>query len=591
MSESPTRRGRHSTWATAVAGLAALALLAPAPAVGAAQRPNILVVVVDDAAFMDFGVYGGEARTPAIDALAARGTRFSSYHSSPLCSPSRAMLLTGVDNHRTGVATIEEVLPAEHVGMPGYGLRLEPGVQTIATRLKTAGYRTYMAGKWHLGHGPGDLPNAHGFDRSLALDASGADNWAPKPYMPYYQTAPWFEDGQPADMPAEYYSSEMLVDRTIDYLRADADRPEPFFAYLAFQAMHIPVQAPAEYTARYAGRFDAGWEVLRQERWQRARALGLVPADAALAAPPDGLRAWDGLSDDERAIYAKSMAVYAGMLEAMDHHIARLLAWLDERGQLDDTIIVITSDNGPEPSDPVHQAGMNIWMALNGYSWDVATLGEPGSLAFIGREWATAVASPHHLFKFYTSEGGTRVPFIIAGPGLPAGLHIDTPAFVTDVAPTLLDIAGAPAAGGVAMTGRSLRPVLEGRAERTHPQDAPVGMEVAGNAALFKGDLKLVRNQPPYGDGEWRLYDIATDPGETADLAAARPELTATMRRDYDAYAQTMGVQPMPAGYDVHHQIRVNAIAKQLSFFRWHLAAAAATLLGVAVLVVRRRRA
>lgn len=579
------RRGRRARWATAIL---ALALLAPA---AVAARPNILVVLVDDAAFMDFGVYGGEARTPAIDALAARGARFSSYHTSPLCSPSRAMLLTGIDNHRTGVATIEEVLPAEHAGKPGYSLRLEPGVQTIATHLKAAGYRTYMAGKWHLGHGPGDLPNAHGFDRSLALDASGADNWAPKPYMPYYRTAPWFEDGEPAAMPDEYYSSEMLVDRLIDYLRADAGRAEPFFAYLPFQAVHIPVQAPAVYTARYAGRFDAGWETLRQERWQRARALGLVPADAALAAAPPGQRAWDALRDDERAIYAKSMAVYAGMLEAMDHQIGRLLAWLEERGQLDDTIVVVASDNGPEPSDPVHQAGMNIWMALNGYSWDVDTLGEPGSLTFIGPEWAAAVASPTHLFKFYTSEGGTRVPFIVAGPGVAAGTRVATPAFVTDVAPTLLDLAGAPAvADAVPMTGRSLRPLLEGRAERAHPADAPVGMEVAGNAALFRGDLKLVRNQPPYGDGEWRLYDIARDPGETADLTAERPDMAAAMRRDYDAYAQTMGVQPMPAGYDVHHQIRVNAIKKQLSFFGWQLAVAAAALCALAFLAVRRLR-
>jgi arylsulfatase/uncharacterized sulfatase len=586
MSEPPARRNRRQVqWVLAVA---LLAQVAPA---AAATRPNILVVLVDDAAFMDFGAYGGEARTPTIDALAARGARFSSYHSSPLCSPSRAMLLTGVDNHRTGVATIEEVLPAEHVGKPGYSLRIEPGVQTIATRLKAAGYRTYMAGKWHLGHGPGDLPDAHGFDRSLALDASGADNWAPKPYMPYYRTAPWFEDGQPADMPAEYYSSEMLVDRLIDYLGAGADQSQPFFAYLPFQAVHIPVQAPAEYTARYAGRFDAGWEALRQARWQRARELGLVPADAALAAAPEGLRAWDSLSDDERVLYAKSMAVYAGMLEAMDHHIGRLVDWLAANGQLENTIIVVTSDNGSEPSDPVHQPGMNIWMALNGYSWDADTLGEPGSLAFIGREWATAVASPNHLFKFYTSEGGTRVPFIVAGPGVAAGTRVATPAFVTDVAPTLLDLAGAPTEGGVPMTGRSLRPVLEGAVDRTHPSDAPVGMEVAGNAALFKGDLKLVRNQPPYGNGEWRLYDIARDPGETSDLAAAQPEVAAAMRRDYDAYAQAMGVQPMPAGYDVHHQIRVNAIKKQVSFFRWHLLAGAAVLLGLGILVVRRLRA
>jgi len=569
-----------------------LPLLASVPvALAQSERPpNVLVILVDDAAFTDFGTYGGEARTPAIDRLAERGALLTSHHTSPLCSPSRAMLLTGIDNHRTGVATIEEVLPPEHEGKPGYSLRLEPGVETIATRLRAAGYRTYMTGKWHLGHGPGDLPNAHGFDRSLALDASGADNWAPKPYMPYYRTAPWFEDGEPATMPEEFYSSELLVDRLIEYLSADASSPKPFFAYLAFQAVHIPVQAPAELTARYEGRFDAGWEQLRQDRWKRARELGLIPEAAALAPVPAGLRSWDSLSDDERKIYAKSMAVYSGMIEAMDHHIGRLIDWLEQHGQLENTIVVVSSDNGPEPSDPVHAIGMNVWMPLHGYSWSVENLGLPGSLDFIGPEWAAAVASPGALFKFYTTEGGIRVPLVMAGPGIEPGTRVATPTFVTDVTPTLLDLANVSGKGdGVAMTGRSLRPVLTGEAERAHPVDAPVGIEVSGNAALFKGDLKLVRNMPLYGDGTWHVFDVARDPGETNDLAPSRPDLVAELLRDYRAYEREMGVQPMPEGYDVHRQVMINAVKKQLSFYGWALALAALGLAALVVLVIRRR--
>ena len=576
------------------AGVVALAVMVTGVATfgqAAPRRPNIVVFLVDDGAFMDLGAYGGEARTPSIDRIAARGALLSSYHSSPLCSPSRAMLLTGIDNHRTGVATIEEVIPPEHEGKPGYSLHLEPGVQTIAARLKSAGYRTYMTGKWHLGHGPGELPNAHGFDRSLALDASGADNWAPKPYMPYYRTAPWFEDGEPAAMPEEFYSSELLVDRMLEYLGAEAQSPEPFFAYVAFQAVHIPVQAPAEFTARYEGRFDAGWEVLRRQRWQRARDLGIVPADAPLAPMPAGLRSWDSLSDDERRIYAKSMAVYSGMIEAMDHHIGRLVAWLEARGALDDTVVIVTSDNGPEPSDPVHAPGMNLWMALNGYSWDLDNLGLPGSLAFIGPEWAAAASSPGSLFKFYTTEGGVRVPFVIAGPGVAAGTRVAAPTFVTDVVPTLLDLAGVPATGdGVAMTGRSMRPVLDGNAERVHAADAPVGMEVAGNSALFKGDLKLVRNRPLWGDGVWRLYDVARDPGETDDLSAARPDVAAELLRDYENYVREMGVLEMPPGYDVENQLMRNAVKRQLSFYGWRLVLVVLVLLGLAFLAVRRNR-
>lgn len=551
-------------------------------------RPNVLVVLVDDAAFTDFGAFGGEARTPHIDALAARGAMFASHHSSPLCSPSRAMLLTGIDNHRTGVATIEEVLPPEHAGRPGYTLHLEPGVETVATLLKSAGYRTYMTGKWHLGHGPGDLPNAHGFDRSLALDASGADNWAAKPYMPYYRTAPWFEDGVPAEMPESFYSSELLVDRMLEYLKADAGSAEPFFAYLSMQAVHIPVQAPAEITATYAGRFDAGWEVLRRERWQRARDLGLVAADAPLAPMPEGLRDWESLHDDERHIYAKSMAVYAAMLEAMDRNVGRLLEWLEASGQLDNTLVIITSDNGPEPSDPVHTPGMGIWMALNGYSWNADALGEPGSLAFIGPEWAAAASSPGSLFKFYASEGGLRVPLVIAGPGVIAGTRVASTTFVTDIAPTILEMAGVSASGDVEMTGRSLAAVLRGLAVRAHRADTPIGMEVAGNAALFKGEMKLVRNMPPYGDGNWHLHDIARDPGETNDLAAEQPQLADELRRDYEAYAEEMGVLPLPEGYDIHRQIAINAMKRQVSFYGWQVAALALLLLGASGFAVRR---
>src|SRR5688572_5995724 len=192
---------------------AALALLAVQPAAAQQARPNIVLIVVDDAGFTDFGAYGGEARTPNIDALAQRGAQFSRYYSSPLCSPSRAMLLTGMDNHRTGHSTIIEVLPPELRGRPGYTMRLEPGVVTLAERLRQGGYRTYVTGKWHLGHGPGDLPDSHGFDRSFVLDASGADNWEHRAYMPYYRTADWFENGERARLPSEFYSSQFIVDR------------------------------------------------------------------------------------------------------------------------------------------------------------------------------------------------------------------------------------------------------------------------------------------------------------------------------------------------------------------------------------------
>ncbi len=589
--------------ATAPAALMAFLLcIAPGaraqtPAPAAATPPNVVVLLVDDAAFMDFGAFGGEARTPHIDTLAARGMMFTRYHTSPLCSPSRAMLLTGVDNHRNGVATIPEVLPPEQRGKPGYGLHLEPGVVTVAARLRASGYRTFMTGKWHLGDGKGQLPDSHGFDRSFALEASGADNWQHKSYMPYYASAPWFEDGKPARFPEGGYSSQVIVDRMIDYIGADTQSAQPFFAYLAFQAVHIPVQAPRAFTDRYRGAFDGGWDVLRAERWKRAQAMGLAPTDAAPPAMHETMRAWSALSPEEQRLQAASMEVYAGMLEAMDHHIGRLVAFLESKGALANTVFFVTSDNGPEPSDPLSQRGFREWMALNGYTRDIANLGERGSTTWIGPEWASAVATPGRLFKFYASEGGIRVPLIVAGPGVASGARADANAFVTDITPTILDMTAAapPPAGAVSMDGRSLRPVLADATQAVYgPQDA-VGVEVSGNAALFRGDYKLVRVDPPYGDSAWRLYDIARDPGETRDLSATLPDVFAEMKADYDAYAQRTGVLEMPPGYKVQQQVAANTLARQAQLHGGKLVAAGLVLLagvalGVWALLRGRRR-
>jgi len=254
------------------------------------------------------------------------------------------MLLTGMDNHRTGVGTIPEVLHETQAGDPAYALRLLPGVRTIASRLKEAGYATFMTGKWHLGSGKGDLPDSHGFERSFALDASGADNWEHKSFAPLYPDAPWFEDGKPARLPEDFYSSQFIVDKMMEYLTG-RDRTKPFFSYLAFQAIHIPVQAPSEFTDNYQGVYAAGWDTLRKQRISKAQQLGLMPPDASPPEPHPTLRKWQELSEDEQHHYEKSMMVNAGMLEAMDHHIGRLLDYLEREAVLSNTVFIITSDN------------------------------------------------------------------------------------------------------------------------------------------------------------------------------------------------------------------------------------------------------
>lgn len=557
------------------------------------NRPNIVMIMVDDSALMDFGIYGGEAETPNIDALAARGAMFSQYRTSPLCSPTRAMFLTGIDNHKTGVATIPEVIPPEQKGKRGYTMSLEPTILTIGDHLRANGYRTFMTGKWHLGEAAEDMPHNHGFDRSFALAASGADNWEDKSYMPYYAEAPWYEDGVPADLPEDFYSSKFIVDKMMDYLE-ETDPTKPFLAYLPFQAIHIPVQAPPEFTAKYKGRFDEGWDELQRARHERAQALGFIREGAPLASMPEDVRAWDELDEETREIYAARMEVNAGMLTAMDHHIGRFVDYLKENGQYENTVFVITSDNGPEPNRGDHDKRLTIWMKLNGYNIDLDGIGEKGSWGFIGTEWALASSSPGTLYKFYATEGGVRAPLIVAGPGIEK-MRIDSPAMVTDVTPTLLDLTQASTdfVGFQPMTGRSLLPVLKGETETVYAPNDIRAIEVSGNTALYKGDYKILRSVPPIGDGKWQLFNLSEDPGETRDLSQMEPERLHDLLRDYSRYEISMGVLDMPTGYNSSAQIEANTAKRvQARYGRFILLTGLVFALGSWVLIrrIRRRR-
>ena len=535
-------------------------MLSPVFLMAHAEQPNFVVILVDDAGLMDFSSFGGEAQTPNIDALGAAGMSFSNYRTSPMCAPTRAMLLTGLTSHKAGVGALPEIMTPEQRRSPAYSQRLLPGVETVASKLKSGGYQTFMAGKWHLGHGPGDLPNHHGFDRSFTLDASGADNYEQKSFMPFYADAPWFEDGEPTSLPDDFYSSEFLVDQMVEYL--DGRDPEkPFFAYLPFLAIHIPVQAPREYTDRYTGVYEDGWDATRERRIQRAKDLGLIPENTVTPDVPDTLRDWDELSPEDRAHYERRMMVNAGMLDAMDHHIGRLVNYLKSTDAYENTVFIVTSDNGPEFGEPNLDSGFRSWMSRNGYNDDFETLGEKGSNIGIGAEWASAAAGPSHLFKTFASEGGMRVPLIISGPGISSEAFNDARAYVTDLAPTLSDLAGLETG---TVDGRSLVPLLKGEREQVYGEDDAVGFELGGNSALYKGRYKLTRNTLPFGDAEWRLYDIQADPSETNDLSSSNADLKKTMLEDYDRFAAENGVIALPKDYNPYVQLRRNANARVL---------------------------
>ena len=402
-------------------------------------RPNILLVLADDLGYSDLASYGSEINTPTLSALAREGLSFTNYHTAANCAPARAMLLTGVDNHVAGVPNIPEMLAPEQMRHANYQGVLGDNVVTVASLLENAGYHTYMAGKWHLGSGPGKLPSQRGFERTVALADSGADNWEQRPYIPLYDKANWFADGEEYQLPEDFYSSRFLVDKTIEFIDSNLADGQPFFAYLPFQAVHIPVQAPQEFIDRYMGVYDEGWEVLRERRHARAIELGIVPADSDKV-DMSTTRDWDALSDEHKRFQAKRMAVYGAMVEAMDFHLGRLLEHLKAVGQYDNTIIIFTSDNGAEASGTPNHDDFSVTRLAKslGYHMDYDRLGLRGSYNTISPSFASAAASPLAYYKFYVGEGGLRVPLIVAGqPIEKKGELSHAFSFVTDITPTI----------------------------------------------------------------------------------------------------------------------------------------------------------
>jgi arylsulfatase/uncharacterized sulfatase len=339
--------------------------------------------------------------------------------------------------------------------------------------------------------------------------------------------------------------------------------------------VHIPVQVPSEYIDRYNGVFDRGWDVMREERLRRAIELGLVPPTTRLSEGAYNDRQWDALTKDQKDYWARAMQTNAGMMEAADYHLGRLIDHLEAMGRLGNTIIIVTSDNGPEYNTlgKTSQAGSLVfekaWLAVEGWDTTLENLGQPGSMAAIGHEWASVSAAPFHLFKFNASEGGLRVPMIISGPKVESQGFISSRAQVSDIAPTLLDAAGV-AYESTDFYGRSLLPLLEGRADFVYDDTDFFAFEVSGNAALYRGDWKITRTLAPYGDGAWHLYDLSRDPGETTDVATQEPGIFRAMLSEYEAYEAHVGAFKMAPGETARKQLTRNALKKSVVNY-WYL--------------------
>ncbi|MFJ3767197.1 arylsulfatase [Streptomyces sp. NPDC090082] len=537
-----------------------------------AQAPNIVVVLVDDMGFSDIGPFGSEIPTPVLDGLADGGVKLGNYHTMPLCSPARAALLTGLNPHRVGYAMVANSDP----GFPGYGMEVAEDVPTLAELLHDAGYATYAVGKWHLVRDSasnaadhrGNWPLQKGFDQYYGVLEGLTSLFHPHQLV---------RDNSPLDIdefPDDYYYTDDITDQALSMVKSlrAHDPDKPFFLYLAHNAVHGPLQAKAEDIARHRGRYDEGWDVLRERRFAAQLAAGLFPpgtelpgrnSEAGLDVP-----AWDSLTEDQQRLYARYMEVYAALVDNIDQNLGRLTDTLAALGELDNTVIVFTSDNGGTGegglegtrsyfSRFVHHPGLpGDWDP--DVDRDPELIGGPRSLVHYPRGWGMASNTPFRLYKGHTYAGGVRVPFVLSWPDgardgrLTAG-HRAQYQYVTDIAPTLLELAGLTRPGtrrGVPLQepdGSSFTAVLADPAhDSTHPEQY---CEMTGNRSHYRDGHKLVtlhRPGTPYDDSEWALYDIRTDPTEIHDLAAGNPGLVKELSAAWERAAWRDGVFPLP---------------------------------------------
>lgn len=516
------------------------------------NRPNILLVVLDDMGFSDLQPFGGEIRTPVLQQLADQGLMVRGFHVSSLCAPTRSMLLSGVDNHQNGLGTMPPMHSTNQYLQPGYEGPLNKNVMTIAEVLKGHGYRTYMAGKWHLGAIDGYRPEDRGFDRVLSFLGGGASHFSDhralsSSELPHTR---YDEDGRDItdDLPDDFFSSDSYADRMIAYLSEQAD-DAPFFAYLAFTAPHDPLQVLDEWLDRYKGAYDAGYDAIRTRRLARMKAIGLIPK-ALASNPGSGLfPTWDELDEQEKAEQARKMEIYAAMIENADHNIGRVFDLLREQGKFDDTLVMVISDNGANPKEPYFYPPNTPEQIARDYDNSLDNMGRRGSFVSIGGAWAEVANTPLSYFKTTTYEGGTEVPLILAGPGITRrGIDTEQLLHATDVLPTILDFLGAERPGErdgrplAPLYGKSWKPWLSGASDAPvrGPSDA-IGFEMMECRALMKGDWKVIFMAPPYGQNEWRLYNLRDDPRERDDLAGREPQRFAEMKADWEAYARSVG--------------------------------------------------
>lgn len=486
--------------------VSALVSLAVPSARAQERRPNIVIILADDMGFADLGAFGSEIKTPNIDALAKGGVRFTNFYTHAACSPTRAMLLSGVDTHQNGLGNMNELSAPNQVGKPGYEGYLNSRVATLPELLKEAGYHTYTVGKWHMGMEPDKIPAARGFERDFSLLDGGGSYWDMNLLTANIPRMTFTEDGHYLrSLPKGYYATQTYTDKMIGFIDADRGDGKPFFAYVAHQAPHDPFHLPREWRKRHVGEYDKGWDAMRQERLKRQIELGIMPAGTELAERlwfvPDPIL----LAPATRAILGKKMELYAGMVENLDFHVGRLIDHLKQIGEYENTIFIVFGDNGAEGTDMFERIASTpgtrdflfaaiYWSQTHPNAW-----GDPGSWPGYGPMWAQVSMTPFSQYKAFSAEGGIRNGLVVSGPivkqpkgGIGRGVM-----HVADIMPTLLEVAGASypktrnGQGLPPLIGKSWVRMLAGEEPSPRNDRDVLAWELFGNRALRQGDWKL----------------------------------------------------------------------------------------------------
>lgn len=517
------RRG-FCAWALAITCWAVTSPVAVANASAPAERPNILLIIADDLGYSDLGAYGGDIETPNIDALAQQGARFSQFHTAPMCAPTRAMLFSGNNNHVAGMAAQGKDGLVDFP-LRGYENSLSDRVVPFPRLLAEAGYDTYIVGKWHLGEDAATSPKAAGFIRSYTLLAGAGTHYDARGYKEEGST--WWLDDDFASYPDGRYSTEVYTERLIEFIESGRENGRPFLAVAAYTSPHWPLQVPEEYLDRYSGRYDAGYDVLREQRFESLKEAGIIPPTSVLPPRNEAIRPWDELDPDEQRKESRKMELYAAMVENLDDHVGRLLRSLRDNGLYENTLIVFMSDNGAAGEDFFNSGFASEYLQEN-FDNSYENMGKRGSFVSYGPQWAEAGSAPFRRYKGATLEGGLIAPLIAAGPGVKKRGGV-VPAYFTvmDLAPTFLALAGAryPVTDGVEpMLGASILGLLSGDADAVHDDEYVTALFHHGRAYIRQGNWKLVTESVPFDESDFRMYDLATDPGEVDDLAGLEPE-------------------------------------------------------------------